>query len=53
MYVTNVMTRAKYYGQSQPNMGGEPPLPKNYFHIDKNEAIPCIHKLLKALGQQP
>ena len=53
-----VVTRAKYYGSSQPSPGKEPDPPGSSLHIekpmDKPEAIPHIPKgVLKHSGHNP
>ena len=53
-----VVTRAKYYGSSQPNPGKEPDPPGTPLRIekpaDKPEAAPCIPKgVLKCSGHNP
>ena len=58
MSVAKVVTRTKYYGSSQPDLGKEPSPPKNPLCIekptDKLEAPPRIPKgVLKHSGHNP
>ena len=49
-----VVTRAKYYGSSQPNPGKEPDPLGSPLHIEKPEAAPRIPKgVLKNSGHNP
>ena len=55
---TKVVTRAKYYGLSQPDLGKEPDPPESSLRIekpmDKTEALPRIPKgVLKCSGHNP
>ena len=55
---TKVVTHAKDYGSSQPDLGKEPAPPKSPVHIekhvDKPEVVPRISKgVLKNLGHNP
>ena len=55
---TKVVTRAKDYGSSQPDLGKEPTPPGSLLHIenpvDKPEVAPCIPKgVLKFSGHNP
>ena len=55
---TKVVTRVKYYGSSQLNLGKEPDPPKSYLQIekptDKPEFPPRIPKgVLKCSGHNP
>ena len=40
----NIVTHAKYYGPSQPNLGKYLAPLESPLHINKIEAIPCIPK---------
>ena len=58
MRTTKVVTRAKDYGSSQPNLGKEPPPTESPLCIentmDKLEIAPHIHKgVLECLGHNP
>ena len=55
---TKVVTYAKDYGSSQPNLGKEPAPPESPFYIenpvDKPDIAPCIPKgVLKRSGNNP
>ena len=52
VHATKVVTRAKYYGSSQPDLGKEPAPPEN--PMDKPEIAPHIPKgVLKRSGHNP
>ena len=58
VHATKVVTRAKYYGSSPPDLGKEPTPTESPFHIenpmDKPDITPCIPKgVLKCLGHNP
>ena len=44
MLTANVVTRAKDYGSSQPNVGKEPTPPEVPLYIENPEGIPPIPK---------
>ena len=56
--VTKVVTHAKYYGSSQPDLGKEPTPTESPLHIenpmDKPDIAPCYPKgVLKSSGHNP
>ena len=58
VHIAKVVTRVKYYGSSQPDLGKEPDPPESPLRIekpmDKLEVAPCIPKgVLKRSGHNP
>ena len=58
VHAAKVVTHAKDYGSSQPDLGKEPALPRSLLrienHVDKPQVSPRIPKgVLKRLGHNP